>query len=150
RVPFREGAHGGDDELRLRAGFLEVESLPGFQRLRHRRLVVCALQDFQDAVAMVRKIRVQADPAPIAALIGAGDLVPQFGWLRAVDGEMAIAAARMSTPTRCDCAERTRQISAAANAEAATLACMAVPTANDDGNTGSAPVKSTLGRTLLS
>ena len=39
---------------------------------------------------------------------------------------------------------RARQISAAASAEAATLTCTAVPTANEEGRTGSAPVKSIL------
>ncbi len=36
-----------------------------------------------------------------------------------------------------------RHISAAAKAAAATVACAAVPTANDDGSTGSLPVRLT-------
>src|SRR3954466_8174313 len=49
----------------------------------------------------------------------------------------------MSTATACDCPLRSFQISAAANPVAATLACAAAATRNDDGNCGSSPVSVT-------
>src|SRR5579862_2033929 len=54
-----------------------------------------------------------------------------------------MAACRMSTLTCCRLPVRSRQSSAAASAEAATVACAAVPVAKDDGSTGSLPVRLT-------
>ena len=49
----------------------------------------------------------------------------------------------MSTATSCDCPLRNFQISAAASPVAATLACAAAATRNDDGSCGSSPVSVT-------
>ena len=53
---------------------------------------------------------------------------------------VSAAASLMSTATSCATPLRTSPISVAARAAAAIDACAAVPTANDDGRTGSAPV----------
>src|SRR5271169_4049002 len=54
-----------------------------------------------------------------------------------------MAAWRMSTLTCWRLPVRSRQSSAAANAEAATVACAAVPVAKEEGSTGSLPVRLT-------
>src|SRR5271169_316838 len=54
-----------------------------------------------------------------------------------------MAAWRMSTLTCWRLPVRSRQSSAAASAEAATVACAAVPVAKDEGSTGSLPVRLT-------
>ena len=51
-------------------------------------------------------------------------------------------AARISTAARCTRPLRRRPISVAARAAAAMLACAALPTANEAGQTGSAPARS--------
>jgi hypothetical protein len=54
-----------------------------------------------------------------------------------------MAALRMSTLTRWERPMRSRHSSFAARAAAAMVACAAVPTRNEDGSTGSFPVRST-------
>jgi hypothetical protein len=50
------------------------------------------LQQLQDAVAMMREIRVQPHVAAVSTFVGAGDLVPQLRRGTAVDREIALAA----------------------------------------------------------
>src|SRR5580658_4696337 len=56
----------------------------------------------------------------------------------------------MSTLTCCRLPPRSRHKFAAASAEAATVACAAVPVAKDEGSTGSLPVRLTLSSALSS
>ena len=105
----RRRAHHGGDQLGLGGGRLELFGVPLQERRLHRLALVGALQQLEDAVAMMRKIGVQPHPAAIAGAIDAGDLVPQR---RRRLARRCVRAARCGTrsrrgacrPRRSDCA----------------------------------------------
>ncbi|MCY1529602.1 hypothetical protein D9M68_647560 [compost metagenome] len=91
-VPFAEAAQRGDHQAGVGRGGFEGLGLPLFQRRLHRGLVIGAAQQAQHAVAVMREIGVQPDPAAVAAAVDAGDLVPQLRRGTAVDAQVALAA----------------------------------------------------------
>ena len=122
RVPFRERAHGGDDETRLRAGLLE-DRAPSSRAMRppprlcRRRIAGAPARRRDDAEnwcadapSAHRRIDRCRRSCPA---------IPQSECRRWRDNRSlrpAMAAARMSTPTRWRLPLRSRQISAAASA----------------------------------
>ena len=89
------------------------------QRLRHRRAIVVAAEQGQHAVAVMRKIGMDANPAAVAAAIDAVDRVHIFRRRLAVDAQIPLAAeldpaSRMATLTRWRRPLRRRHNSAAA------------------------------------
>ncbi|MNL09252.1 hypothetical protein D3C87_1300050 [compost metagenome] len=92
RAPGVVGPHGGHHEPGVRGGGLECLGLPAAQRRAHRILVMRALEQAQHAVAVMGEIGVQPDPAPVAARVQAGDLVPELGGGPAVHAQVALAA----------------------------------------------------------
>jgi len=95
---------------------------------------------------MMRQIGVKPRPAAVAAAIKPCDRVVILGRRLSIDVQVPFAAEfglRMSTLTRWERPVRSRHSSLAARAAAAMVACAAVPTRNEDGSTGSFPVRST-------
>ncbi len=78
RVPFGERARHRDDQPGLGRGRLERLALPAVERALHRFARIVAAEQLQHAVAVMRKIGVQPHPAPVAAAVEPGDLVPQL------------------------------------------------------------------------
>ncbi len=77
RGPLGRRAHHGGDQPGLGGRRLEFLALPFHQRRLHRLALVVAAQQLQHAVAMMRKVGVQAHRAAVARTIDAGDLVPR-------------------------------------------------------------------------
>ena len=93
RVPFGKRAHRGHDQPGLGRRRFQIFRAPVLQRLLDRIAVVGAAQQFQHAVAVMREIGVQAYPTPVAAAVGAGDLVPEIRQGLGGDAQIALAAA---------------------------------------------------------
>src|SRR5258708_36139007 len=92
RIPFGERARRRDDEPGFSGGGFERFRLPAIERLLHRGAIVRAAKQLERAVAMVREVRMQPNPAAVAAAIEPGDLVPQLGRGLAGDAQIALAA----------------------------------------------------------
>ena len=86
-VPFREAAHGGGAESGGGGLIFQIERRPAAQGGGDGVAIIGAAEEAEHAVAMVREVGVQSDPAPVAALIGAGDFVPEIVRQRAVDAD---------------------------------------------------------------
>ena len=91
-VPFGESPAGGHDKAGLGCGCLQFLAVPAVQRLLHRRRVVRAFEQRQQAVAMMRQIGVQPHPAAVAAAKQPGDGVVIFLIRLAVDAQIALTA----------------------------------------------------------
>src|SRR5262249_49619589 len=148
RIPFGERPAGGNDKTDLGGGSFERFGGPSLQRAPHRRLVVTTAEKLKQSVAMMRQIRMQPRPAAVAAAVQPSDLVVVIIRVLAVDAQVTLATEfdrRVAHFDRHALAPppRSRQSSAAARAAAPIVAWAAVPTANDDGSTGSLPVKAT-------
>ena len=90
--PFGRCAQHGGDETGLGGGRLKWLGLPGEEGRCNGLAVVGAVQQLEDALAMMRKIRMQPDLAAITGGVDAGDFVPgRTGWLSR-DPEIALAA----------------------------------------------------------
>ena len=83
--PFRRRAHHGADKTSPRDFILVVLTAPAFQRVRDRLPLVGHTEHVENALAMMREIRMEANPAAIARLVGSGDLVPGCGRRLAID-----------------------------------------------------------------
>src|SRR3954470_5344733 len=91
-IPSGERPRHGDDQSSLGSSCLELFGFPSIQRTLHRFTRIIAAEQLQHAIAMMRKIRVQAHPATVAAAIESGNLVPQlFRWC-AIQAHVALAA----------------------------------------------------------
>ena len=82
--------HRGDQTPRTRL-FGEGVRLPTLQGGVHCLALIGTIQQFQNAVAVVGKIRMYAHPTAIAAAIGAGDLVPDPGRAAVFHPQVAFA-----------------------------------------------------------
>ena len=91
-IPFVERSARGDDEARLGGGGFQRLALPAVKRALHGGFIVRALQQRQQAAAMMRQIGVQPHPAAVAAAIKPGDVVVIFLVRFAVDLQIALAA----------------------------------------------------------
>ena len=93
RVPFGEGARHRDNQSSFGAAAVSNVSAcqPSSARCTASREYVAAEQ-LQHAIAMMRKIRVQPHPTPVAAAIKSGDLVPDLPRRFALDAHVALAA----------------------------------------------------------
>ena len=89
RIPFVLAPHGGDASPGLRGVLFEGEGILLGQRRGDRRPLPGAAQQGQYPVAVMREVRVQADPAPIAAFVDSRDVVPTGRRLGAVQGDVA-------------------------------------------------------------
>ena len=69
------------DQSGFRRGGLERLALPAVERALHRFARIVAAEQLQHAVAVMREIGVQPHPAPVAAAIEPGDLVPDLARL---------------------------------------------------------------------
>ena len=84
--------HGCDDQPGLGRCRLEFFRLPAAERALHGLARIVAAQQLQHAVAMMRKVGVQPDPAPVAAAIEPCDLVPDLAALAFGEAEIMLAA----------------------------------------------------------
>ena len=91
RLPFRRRAVERGDEAGFRHRGLELCALPLQEGCLHGFAVVGAVEQREDAVAVMRKIGVQAHVAAIAGAIDAGNLVP--GRARRLAGEAYVTLA---------------------------------------------------------
>ena len=91
-VPFVERSARGDDEARLGGGGFQRLALPAVERALHGGFIMRALQQRQEAAAVMRQVGVQPHPAAVAAAIKAGDVVVIFLIRCAVDPQITLAA----------------------------------------------------------
>ena len=92
RVPFGERARHRGDQPGLGGGRLEGFALPAVERALHRFARIVAAEQFQHAVAVMRKVGVQPHPAAVAAAVKPGDPVPDLLRRFAAAAHIALAA----------------------------------------------------------
>src|ERR1043165_3040393 len=92
RVPLGERPRRADDQPGLCCSALEFLRLPVIECALHRLARIVAAEQLEHAVAMMRKVRVQPHPAPVAAAIESRDLVPDFAAALSRDAQIALAA----------------------------------------------------------
>ena len=91
-VPFGESPASGDGKSGFRRCCLQCFGLPAVERALHGLLIVRAIQERQQAAAMMRQVGVQPCPASVAAAIKAGEIVVIFLVGFAVELQIAFAA----------------------------------------------------------
>ena len=92
RVPFGKRPARGDDKTRVGGGSFELLRRPALERAAHRGLVVSAAEQRQQAVTVMRQIRMQPRPAAVAAAVQPGDAIVMIVKLFAVDPQITFAA----------------------------------------------------------
>ena len=76
-IPFGEAASHGHNQPGFRRRRFEIRRAPGAERLGHRSAIMRNIpKQAQHAIAVMREICMQTNPAPIAAAIKPGNRIP--------------------------------------------------------------------------
>ena len=92
QCPFGRCAHRGDDASVPVGLRLERDSVPALQCGFDGRPARRAIEEFENIVAMMRKVHVQPHPASVASAISAEQRIAERGRRAAVDRQIMLAA----------------------------------------------------------